>query len=72
VWNRKIRVVDNALTLHNPDPNSAIDVLSKVGGFEIGGIAGAILVPLQREFPLWLMGLYQRRGLQLRLGSVRM
>ncbi|MEA3363923.1 MAG: nicotinate-nucleotide--dimethylbenzimidazole phosphoribosyltransferase [Thermodesulfobacteriota bacterium] len=39
----KIAVLERALTLNNPDPTDPIDVLSKVGGFEIAGIAGLIL-----------------------------
>lgn len=39
----KIDVIDKALSLHKPDPANALEVLSKVGGFEIGGLAGVIL-----------------------------
>jgi nicotinate-nucleotide--dimethylbenzimidazole phosphoribosyltransferase len=42
-WMRKVKVIQKALALNRPDPKDAIDVLSKVGGFEIGGIAGVIL-----------------------------
>ena len=37
---RKIAVIEGALALHSPDPRDGIGILSKVGGFEIGGIAG--------------------------------
>ena len=39
----KIRVVEHALQLNSPSPADGLDVLAKVGGFEIGGIAGLIL-----------------------------
>ncbi len=39
----KIEVIDAALSLHRPDPGDAVDVLSKVGGFEIGVLAGIML-----------------------------
>ncbi len=39
----KVKVIERALSLHRPDPTNAIDVLSKVGGAEIGAIAGLIL-----------------------------
>jgi nicotinate-nucleotide--dimethylbenzimidazole phosphoribosyltransferase len=39
----KTEVVRCALKLNQPDPNDALDVLTKVGGFEIGAIAGLIL-----------------------------
>ena len=40
---RKKAVIKKALTLHRPDPSDGLDILSKVGGFEVGGIAGMIL-----------------------------
>lgn len=39
----KISVVKNAIELHQPNPDDPIDILAKVGGFEIGGITGLIL-----------------------------
>jgi nicotinate-nucleotide--dimethylbenzimidazole phosphoribosyltransferase len=39
----KIIMVEKALTLHNLSPDKTMDVLSRVGGFEIGGLAGVIL-----------------------------
>ncbi|MBM3925261.1 MAG: nicotinate-nucleotide--dimethylbenzimidazole phosphoribosyltransferase [SAR202 cluster bacterium] len=43
VWRRKAEVLSRALRVNGPDPEDAIDVLSKVGGFEIGMLAGVIL-----------------------------
>jgi nicotinate-nucleotide--dimethylbenzimidazole phosphoribosyltransferase len=43
VWLRKAEVVRRALGVNRPDPKDAVDVLSKVGGFEIGVLAGVIL-----------------------------
>ena len=40
---RKIAVVERALEINRPDPNDPLDVLSKVGGFEIGVLAGVVL-----------------------------
>ncbi len=40
---RKTAVVARALTINRPDPRDGLDVLAKVGGFEIGGIAGLCL-----------------------------
>jgi nicotinate-nucleotide--dimethylbenzimidazole phosphoribosyltransferase len=39
----KVSVVERALEVNKPDPTDGLDVLAKVGGFEIGGIAGLIL-----------------------------
>ena len=39
----KIEAVESALSTNMPDPKDALDVLSKVGGFEIGVLAGVVL-----------------------------
>ena len=39
----KIAVVERALQVNQPDPNDGLDVLAKVGGFEIGVLAGVVL-----------------------------
>ena len=41
--NRKKEAIRRGLALNNPDGGNGFDVLSKVGGFEIGAIAGSIL-----------------------------
>jgi nicotinate-nucleotide--dimethylbenzimidazole phosphoribosyltransferase len=40
---RKIKAIQAALDVNQPDPEDGLDVLTKVGGFEIGGLAGVIL-----------------------------
>ena len=40
---RKIWVIERALAVNRPDPTDGLDVLAKVGGFEIGGRVGVIL-----------------------------
>jgi nicotinate-nucleotide--dimethylbenzimidazole phosphoribosyltransferase len=40
---RKIAVIKQGLAANRPDPEDALDVLAKVGGFEIAGLAGAVL-----------------------------
>lgn len=46
----KISVIEKAIEINRPDAGDAVDVLAKVGGFEIGGIAGLILgaAPLKK------------------------
>jgi nicotinate-nucleotide--dimethylbenzimidazole phosphoribosyltransferase len=39
----KIDVVRRAIEVNNPDPKDGLDLLAKVGGFEIGVLAGAML-----------------------------
>ncbi|MDE0374447.1 MAG: nicotinate-nucleotide--dimethylbenzimidazole phosphoribosyltransferase [bacterium] len=40
---RKTAVVEEALEVNSPDPDDPVDVLAKVGGFEIGVLAGVVL-----------------------------
>ena len=39
----KVEVVQRALAVNRPDPGAPLDVLAKVGGFEIGVLAGVVL-----------------------------
>ena len=39
----KIACVERALDVNQPDPGDGLDVLTKVGGFEIGVLAGVVL-----------------------------
>ena len=39
----KIAVVERALEVNRPDPGDGLDVLARVGGFEIGVLAGVVL-----------------------------
>jgi nicotinate-nucleotide--dimethylbenzimidazole phosphoribosyltransferase len=41
--NRKRDVIRRGIELNRPEARSGLDVLAKVGGFEIGGIAGIVL-----------------------------
>ncbi len=53
---RKISVIERALALHRPDPHDALDVLSKVGGLEIAGMAGVMLGSAAARVPVVLDG----------------
>ncbi len=53
---RKIRVIEEAVATHRPDRSDGLDVLSKVGGFEIGGLAGVILGAAARRIPVVIDG----------------
>jgi nicotinate-nucleotide--dimethylbenzimidazole phosphoribosyltransferase len=52
----KIAVIEKALALNKPDPSNAMDVLAKVGGLEIGGLAGVILGAASRRVPVMIDG----------------
>jgi nicotinate-nucleotide--dimethylbenzimidazole phosphoribosyltransferase len=53
---QKIKVIEGALEVNQVDPNDPMDILAKVGGFEIGGMAGAILAAAQGRVPVLLDG----------------
>ena len=55
-WRRKVNVIKKALEINRPDPKDPIDVLSKVGGYEIGGIAGVILAGAKYRIPVVIDG----------------
>jgi nicotinate-nucleotide--dimethylbenzimidazole phosphoribosyltransferase len=53
---RKIAVLERALAARRPNPDDAWDVLSKVGGFEIAGLAGVMIGAASRRVPVVLDG----------------
>jgi len=53
---RKIATIERALALNQPNPNDALDVLSKVGGFEVGGLAGVMIGAAARRVPVVIDG----------------
>jgi len=55
-WRRKVDAVRRALEVNRPDRRDGIDVLAKVGGFEIGGLVGVILAGAARRVPVALDG----------------
>lgn len=53
---RKIDAIERALAVNKPDPKDGLDVLAKVGGFEIGGLAGVILGAAAKRKPVMVDG----------------
>jgi len=58
----KIHIIEQALRVNRPDPSDALDVLAKVGGFEIGGIAGLILGAASLRRPVLIDGFISTAG----------
>lgn len=52
----KIAVIKEAIRVNQPDRNDPLDVLAKVGGFEIGGLAGLIIGAASRSVPIVVDG----------------
>lgn len=52
----KIAVVERALELHAGHLSDALEVLARVGGLELGAIAGAVLAAAERRVPVIVDG----------------
>ncbi len=59
---RKKQAIEKGLRVNRPDAADGLDVLSKVGGFEIGGIAGAILAGARYRRPIVVDGFISTAG----------
>ncbi len=59
---RKQRAVARGIAVNRPDPADGLDVLSKVGGFEIGGIAGCVLAGARYGRPVVIDGFISTAG----------
>jgi nicotinate-nucleotide--dimethylbenzimidazole phosphoribosyltransferase len=55
-WQHKVAVIERALAVNQPDPNEPIDVLAKVGGYEIAGLVGVILGAAAQRLPVVIDG----------------
>ena len=53
---RKRAAVERALAVNNPDPDDAIDVLSKLGGFDIAGLVGVFIGGAVHRVPIIIDG----------------
>jgi nicotinate-nucleotide--dimethylbenzimidazole phosphoribosyltransferase len=61
-FTNKVKVVEKALQMNQPDPRDTLDVLAKVGGFEIGGLAGLILGAASVQKPILIDGFISTAG----------
>ncbi|MFA4983951.1 MAG: nicotinate-nucleotide--dimethylbenzimidazole phosphoribosyltransferase [Candidatus Omnitrophota bacterium] len=52
----KVGVIKTALRINMPDRYDPIDVLAKIGGFEIGGLTGVILAAAKNRVPVVIDG----------------
>jgi nicotinate-nucleotide--dimethylbenzimidazole phosphoribosyltransferase len=59
---RKKDAIQRGLDINAPDPKDALDVLGKVGGFEIGGIAGVLLSGAYHGYPVVIDGFISTAG----------
>jgi nicotinate-nucleotide--dimethylbenzimidazole phosphoribosyltransferase len=52
----KVEVIERALRVNRPDAKDALDVLAKVGGFEIGGLVGVMIGAAAHRIPIVIDG----------------
>lgn len=53
---RKIKVIKEAIRINRPDPDDPIDVLAKLGGYDIAGLTGLYLGGLKYGLPIVIDG----------------
>ncbi len=53
---RKITVIEKAISVNNPDKNKPIELLSKLGGFDIAGMTGVFLGGAVYHVPIVIDG----------------
>ncbi len=61
-FNNKVRIIEEGIRINRPNPLDPIDVLSKVGGAEIAGIAGLVLGAAECRVPVVIDGLISTAG----------
>ncbi len=59
---RKCHAIQKGIEINQPNPMDGVDVLSKVGGFEIGGIAGLTLAGAFHKRPVVIDGFISTAG----------
>ena len=64
----KVTMIESVLEVNRPDAQDPLDILSKVGGLEIGGIAGVILGAAAHRVPVVIDGFISGVGALLAAG----
>jgi nicotinate-nucleotide--dimethylbenzimidazole phosphoribosyltransferase len=65
---RKIRVIEQSLAVNQPNPKDARDVLHKVGGLEIAGLAGVMIAAASRRIPIVVDGFISTASAMIAVG----
>lgn len=67
---RKIQVIEQTIAVNQPDPNDPMDVLRKVGGLEIAGLAGVMIAAAARRIPVVVDGFISTAAAMIGVGLV--
>ena len=55
-YRRKVALIDDAIARYAPDPADPVDVIAKVGGFDIAAMCGAFLGAASEQLPVVIDG----------------
>jgi nicotinate-nucleotide--dimethylbenzimidazole phosphoribosyltransferase len=66
----KIQIIEQAIALNQPNPADALDVLCKVGGLEIAGLAGVMIAAAARRIPVVVDGFISTAAAMIAVGLV--
>jgi nicotinate-nucleotide--dimethylbenzimidazole phosphoribosyltransferase len=66
----KVKVIEQAIALNQPNPKDALDVLCKVGGLEIAGLAGVMIAAAARRIPVVVDGFISTAAAMIAVGLV--
>ncbi len=61
-WKNKVQVIKDSIAVNKPDMNDPVDVLAKIGGAEIAGIAGLIIGAASNKIPVVIDGFISTAG----------
>ena len=64
----KVKVIEQAIALNQPNPKDALDVLCKVGGLEIAGLAGVMIAAAARRIPVIVDGFISTAAAMIAVG----
>jgi nicotinate-nucleotide--dimethylbenzimidazole phosphoribosyltransferase len=65
---RKIKVIERALAVSQPSVNDPMDVLHKVGGLEIAGLAGVMIAAASQRIPVVVDGFISTAAAMIAVG----
>lgn len=69
---RKVETIRRGIAVNRPNPDDALDVLSKVGGLDLAGIAGAFLGGASAGIPVVIDGLISAAAALIAVRCVRL
>jgi nicotinate-nucleotide--dimethylbenzimidazole phosphoribosyltransferase len=66
----KVQIIEQAIALNKPNPQDSLDVLCKVGGLEIAGLAGVMLAAAANRIPIVVDGFISTAAAMIAVGLV--